>query len=141
MTPGSLPTKRVRTWLSAPVQHRVRVGQRVTAGGHHSPSNPQSAKTDAHPASIFNASPPRIDKPYGCYGRLIRHGLPVAAWGDTIHFVPSDASRLVQGANLIAFMYQRYHARPLHTGKSGRAVQSLWKWLSDSVIKTHCWRP
>jgi len=43
------PTKRVRTWLSAPVPHRVRVSQRVTAReATHHPAT-VGTKTDAEP--------------------------------------------------------------------------------------------
>ncbi len=36
----------------------------------HPPSNPKSTKNRRSHSVHINASPPRIDKPYGCYGRL-----------------------------------------------------------------------
>ncbi len=47
------PTKRVRTWLSAPVQHRVRIRQRVTAGEatHHPTQSRQTTTLTQRPHS------------------------------------------------------------------------------------------
>jgi hypothetical protein len=55
LNPGAVkeaaPTKRVRTWLSAPIQHRVRVRQRVTAGeATHHPAH--SRNKNRRPPSV-----------------------------------------------------------------------------------------
>jgi hypothetical protein len=60
---------------------------------------------------------------------------------DTIHFAPSRASRLVQAADLIAFLYQRIQSRADADERAQRANQRLWERLLDKVIHCHCWYP
>ncbi|MGX7681871.1 DUF3800 domain-containing protein [Jatrophihabitans sp. DSM 45814] len=77
-----------------------------------------------------------------------QHG---ATWGyrsrritrviDTIHFAPSHASRLVQGADLIAYLYRR---RMTITERDKRAERT-WSAIMDRLRprETHhlCWLP
>jgi hypothetical protein len=60
---------------------------------------------------------------------------------DTIHFAPSAASRLVQAADLIAFLRRKIIERVGQNGKADRANAALWSRISDQVVHQHCWRP
>jgi hypothetical protein len=60
---------------------------------------------------------------------------------DTIHFAPSHASRLIQAADLIAYMYRR---RKLHHETDQRAAdanQRIWSHVSDRIVHEWEWIP
>lgn len=85
------------------------------------------------------------------YRRDLRHFQRFGTWGyrakqltciiDTMHFVPSEASRLVQAADMIAFMHRR---RLTHTETDDRAVRAnaaLWDRIEACVEHSHTWYP
>lgn len=60
---------------------------------------------------------------------------------DTIHFAPSKASRLVQSADLVAYLYRRMHARQDSDERAQRANAALWGRINSKVMHRHCWHP
>jgi len=60
---------------------------------------------------------------------------------DTIHFAPSRASRLVQAADLVAYLWQRIQSRAERDERAKRANWALWRQVSPRVVTTHCWFP
>ncbi|MEX2254595.1 MAG: DUF3800 domain-containing protein [Acidimicrobiia bacterium] len=60
---------------------------------------------------------------------------------DTIHFAPSRASRLVQAADLIAFLYHRIKSGVETDERAVRANKALWDKVSGRVAHTHIWTP
>ena len=60
---------------------------------------------------------------------------------DTLHFAPSHASRLVQAADMIAFLHRRILTHVESDKRAERANLNLWQRLSAKVIHRHCWRP
>jgi hypothetical protein len=60
---------------------------------------------------------------------------------DTIHFAPSKASRLVQAADLIAYLYGRIQARLDTDPRAQRANAVLWDRLALHLVHCHCWHP
>ena len=60
---------------------------------------------------------------------------------DTLYFAPSSASRMLQAADLVAFLYHRMQ----QSGRSDeRAVQvnkGLWNRIAPRVAHCHCWLP
>jgi hypothetical protein len=73
-----------------------------------------------------------------------------AVWGyrghprrvvDTIYFVSSEMSRLVQAADMVAFLHQRV-ADVVETDKrAARANEELWSVIAPSMRKERIWRP
>jgi hypothetical protein len=60
---------------------------------------------------------------------------------DTLHFAPSNASRLVQAADMIAFLYRRTFMHQESDERSRKAKVSMWKRLEPRIIHQHCWFP
>ncbi len=60
---------------------------------------------------------------------------------DTIHFAPSRASRLVQGADLLAYMWFRIASGAERDERAVRANRALWAKVGQRVFQCHCWRP
>lgn len=61
---------------------------------------------------------------------------------DTIHFAPSKASRMVQAADLVAFLHHRIKSRADTDPRAKRANESLWERIADKVSGySGCWRP
>jgi hypothetical protein len=60
---------------------------------------------------------------------------------DTMHFVPSDASRLVQAADLIVFLKRRRHADLGTDARAKRENERLWQRIEPRVVHEHCWHP
>jgi hypothetical protein len=60
---------------------------------------------------------------------------------DTIHFAPSTSSRLLQGADLIAFLNRRIRADVRRDEREERANRALWERVGPLVWRLHCWRP
>lgn len=58
---------------------------------------------------------------------------------DTMHFAPSKASRLVQAADLVAFLYRRIRCHPARDERAGRANNALWQRIALKVVHSHCW--
>ena len=60
---------------------------------------------------------------------------------DTMHFVPSDASRLVQAADLIVFLKRRRYADLDTDKRARRANERLWQRIEPRIVHEHCWWP
>jgi hypothetical protein len=61
---------------------------------------------------------------------------------DTLHFAPSHASRLVQAADLIAFLYHRIvTTRRDADDRAVRANNKLWSRVDHRVEHSFCWSP
>lgn len=60
---------------------------------------------------------------------------------DTLYFVPSSASRLVQAADLIAFLNRRVGGGGERDQRAARANDVLWSTIQPRVIHHRCWRP
>jgi hypothetical protein len=59
---------------------------------------------------------------------------------DTIHFAPSQASRLLQAVDLIAFLYQRIQRGEVDD-RAKRANDELWRRIEPRVAHIWCWDP
>lgn len=60
---------------------------------------------------------------------------------DTLHFAPSDASRLVQAIDLVAFLYRRMESHTEPVEKARRANERLWARIEPKVQHRLCWYP
>lgn len=61
---------------------------------------------------------------------------------DTLHFAPSSASRLVQAADLIAFLHHRMVTTgPNADPRAVRANEKIWAHVADRVWHSFCWAP
>jgi hypothetical protein len=60
---------------------------------------------------------------------------------DTIHFAPSSASRLVQAADLVAFLYNRIERKTSGDGRALKATREIWEIISGNIVHQHCWLP
>lgn len=60
---------------------------------------------------------------------------------DTIHFAPSRASRLVQAADLVAFMARRITTHVETDERAKRANAALWDRLQPKIYHNWCWSP
>jgi hypothetical protein len=60
---------------------------------------------------------------------------------DTLHFAPSHASRLVQAADVITFLYRRVFTHQETDQRSRKAKLAMWRRLQPRVHHEHCWFP
>ncbi|WP_109508248.1 DUF3800 domain-containing protein [Nocardioides speluncae] len=60
---------------------------------------------------------------------------------DTIHFAPSHHSRLLQAADLVAFLHRRLETHTETDLRATRANAALWARIRARVEHQHCWRP
>ncbi|MGH3907365.1 MAG: DUF3800 domain-containing protein, partial [Pseudonocardiaceae bacterium] len=60
---------------------------------------------------------------------------------DTLHFAPSHASRLVQAADVIAFLYRRVFTHQETDQRSRRAKIAMWNRVRPRVHHELCWFP
>jgi hypothetical protein len=60
---------------------------------------------------------------------------------DTLHFAPSHASRLVQAADVIAFLYRRVFTHEETDERSRKAKIAMWNRLQPRVQHELCWFP
>lgn len=60
---------------------------------------------------------------------------------DTIHFAPSHASRLVQAADLIAYLHGRMTSGVNRDERAMRANEQLWSRIESRVNHSYCWTP
>lgn len=60
---------------------------------------------------------------------------------DTIHFAPSDASRLVQAADLIAYLHGRMTSGADRDERARRANARLWARIEPRIYHKDWWRP
>jgi hypothetical protein len=60
---------------------------------------------------------------------------------DTIHFAPSHASRLVQGADLVAYLYRRRATKVESDARAERAWAATKERIIACQVHFHCWHP
>lgn len=60
---------------------------------------------------------------------------------DTLHFAPSHASRLVQAADVVAFLYRRTFTHQEPDERSRKAKIAMWSRLAPRVHHELCWFP
>lgn len=60
---------------------------------------------------------------------------------DTLHFAPSHASRLVQAADMITFLYRRVFTHRERDVRSRKAKIAMWERLRPRVHHDLCWFP
>jgi hypothetical protein len=60
---------------------------------------------------------------------------------DTLHFAPSHASRLVQAADVITFLYRRVFTHKEIDERSRKAKIAMWDRLRPRVHHERCWFP
>lgn len=60
---------------------------------------------------------------------------------DTLHFAPSHASRLVQAADVIAFLYRRVFTHRETDDRSRKAKLAMWARLQPRIRHQLCWFP
>jgi len=60
---------------------------------------------------------------------------------DTLHFAPSSASRLVQAADVLAFLYRRVFTVEETDERSRKAKIAMWSRLVPRIHHELCWFP
>ncbi|MFD4525315.1 DUF3800 domain-containing protein [Streptomyces sp. NPDC058470] len=60
---------------------------------------------------------------------------------DTIHFAPSKASRLLQAADLIAYLHRRLVSGQDTNPQARKTNEKLWSYVAPRVVHQHCWKP
>ncbi|MFI6331542.1 DUF3800 domain-containing protein [Micromonospora chersina] len=60
---------------------------------------------------------------------------------DTLHFAPSHASRLVQGVDLVTFLFRRMASGVGTDPREVTTNQRLWSWVEPRRYHSWCWRP
>lgn len=60
---------------------------------------------------------------------------------DTIHFAPSSSSRLLQAADLVAFLHRRISADVEREPRAVRANAALWERVAHLTHESGCWYP
>ncbi|MEU6118082.1 DUF3800 domain-containing protein [Streptomyces sp. NPDC047117] len=60
---------------------------------------------------------------------------------DTIHFAPSKASRLLQAADLIAYLHRRLISGQDGDARARKANEKLWSFIAPHVAHQHLWAP
>ncbi|WP_298990858.1 DUF3800 domain-containing protein [uncultured Pseudokineococcus sp.] len=60
---------------------------------------------------------------------------------DTIHFAPSSASRLLQAADLVAYLYRRHHTHAEPDVRAARAMSKAYATLEPRMSGCGTWRP
>ena len=60
---------------------------------------------------------------------------------DTIHFVPSHTSRLLQAADLIAFLHRRRETHTETDQRAQRANDRIWQHIAPRIVHQRLWVP
>lgn len=60
---------------------------------------------------------------------------------DTIHFAPSKSSRLLQAADLVAYLYRRLQSGQDTSERVRTTNAKLWSYVEPKVVHCHCWEP
>lgn len=60
---------------------------------------------------------------------------------DTLHFAPSDTSRLLQAADLVVYLHRRMVTHTEPSDKARRANERLWSHVEPKVVHQWCWHP
>lgn len=71
--------------------------------------------------------------------QTVGSGLPCIV--DTIHFAPSQASRLLQAADLVAYLHRRLVSGQDGDPRARKANERLWSHITPRVVHQHCWAP
>lgn len=66
---------------------------------------------------------------------------PIDRIVDTIHFAPSTESRLIQAADLLAFIHHRREAVTSSDPRSAQAVEAIWQSLRPRFHSLRTWHP
>ena len=77
-------------------------------------------------------------KQYGIWGVKNRKLTRIV---DTLHFAPSSESRLVQAADLIAFLHRRMATEPPADERVKRANNTIWVRVGPRILHVTCWNP
>lgn len=60
---------------------------------------------------------------------------------DTIHFAPSHHSRLIQAADLVAFLHHRLQTCAEDDTRASKANETLWKQIERQIEHVWTWQP
>jgi hypothetical protein len=60
---------------------------------------------------------------------------------DTLHFAPSNASRMIQAIDLITFLYRRMEQHQETDPRAHRANEALAGLIQPLIVHSHCWHP
>jgi hypothetical protein len=60
---------------------------------------------------------------------------------DTLHFAPSNASRLVQAADMVIFLARRILGEEDTDPRAMAANDQLWGYIEPRVVHCWCWQP
>lgn len=60
---------------------------------------------------------------------------------DTLHFAPSDASRLLQAADLVAYMHCRRCTVKNPDARAKKLADLLWSRIARRIVHELCWEP
>jgi hypothetical protein len=60
---------------------------------------------------------------------------------DTLHFAPSSSSRLVQAADLVAFLARRIATHTETDSRSKQAYAAMWARIAPKIWHQGCWWP
>ncbi|KQX72333.1 hypothetical protein ASD10_15140 [Aeromicrobium sp. Root472D3] len=58
-----------------------------------------------------------------------------------LQFVTSESERMVQAADLVAYLKHRIISKPNATGKEARTRRQLWSIVNSKVESDYCWVP
>lgn len=85
------------------------------------------------------------------YRRDLRAYRTMGTWGyksrkittvvDTMHFASSEASRLLQAVDLVAFLYHRIQVGADHDPRAKKANEELWQRVASKVAHQWTWVP
>lgn len=60
---------------------------------------------------------------------------------DTVHFAPSTSSRLVQAADLVAYLARRFETHVETDPRAKRANEAMWSRIEPCIWHRGCWWP
>ncbi|WHP16018.1 DUF3800 domain-containing protein [Cellulomonas sp. ES6] len=60
---------------------------------------------------------------------------------DTIHFAPSEHSRLLQAADLVTFLHRRRCTHAEADPRAQRANDEIWGRVAPAIVHELCWEP
>lgn len=60
---------------------------------------------------------------------------------DTIHFAPSQHSRLLQAADLVTFLHRRRRTHREPDARAQAANERIWSHVAGAVVHDLCWEP
>jgi hypothetical protein len=60
---------------------------------------------------------------------------------DTLHFAPSNASRMIQAIDLVTFLYRRTAQHVERDARAKRANEALWEQIQPLIAHSRCWLP